>query len=163
MASTKPTISWALNQKFSEESLEELVIRLNTPTEVPNPQPQSLLPELVTFAQIRAVVPDAEAFKVLSTPLWPMIADALNSKDMQSVQSNIKALIAGDCLTEKTAGVIAKLFIGKIPDPNWPETVWLSPAKAAGQLVTLEALQAEVKEQADKLLEELQKIVVEPS
>lgn len=151
MTETKK-VSWAFSQKFTEESIEELVIRLNTAVEVPNPEPQALLPEAVTFAQIRAAVPDIEAFKVLSTPIWPMIAEALDRKDMQSVQSNIKALIAGECLTAKTAGAIAKLFVGKIPDPLYKATVWLSPAQQANQIVTLEALQ----EEAQKLTEDIQ-------
>lgn len=139
------TASWALAQKFTEESIEELVSRLNTVVEVPNPEPPTLLPEVVTFAQIRAVVTDAEAFKVLSTPLWPMVAEALRRGDMQSVQSNVKALVAGECLTAKTAGLIAKLFVGKTPDPLYKATVWLTPAEQANQIVTLEALQEEAR------------------
>lgn len=152
-------VSWAFTQKFTEESIEELVTRLNTAVKVPNPEPQALLPEAVTFAQIRGVVPDVEAFKVLSTPLWPMVAEALERGDMQSVQSNIKALIAGQCLTEKTAGAIAKLFVGKTPDPAYKATVWLSPAQQANQIVTLEALQEEIKVSVDRLTEDTLKAI----
>jgi hypothetical protein len=73
---------------------------------------------------------------------------------MQSVQSSVKALIAGQCLSEKTAGAIAKLFVGKTPDPSYKPTVWLSPAQQANQIVTLEALQEEVKIFIDRFTED---------
>lgn len=150
---------WAFTQKFPEESIEELVNRLNTAVEVPNPEPQRLLPEKVTFAEIRAVVPDIEAFKVLSTPIWPMAAEALERGDMQSVQFNIKALVAGQCLTEKTAGAIAKLFVGKTPDPQYKATIWISPAEQNNQIVTLEDLQEEMQKQIDQLTKDALKAI----
>ena len=74
--STKPKFDsaaeWALSQKNGEESLPELHARLTTLVEQDNPTEVRLLPEAVSFDKIRAVVPDDEAFKVLSTPIWQM-------------------------------------------------------------------------------------------
>jgi hypothetical protein len=138
---TKPTkeaaaketpVSWAFSQQHGEESIAELVTRLNTAVEIDNPVPAKLLPAEVTMDQIRATVPPTEAFKVLSTPIWGLIAKALEIGDMASVNYNITALVAGGCLSKETAGALGKLFVGKIPDPNWPPTILKSPAKAAG-------------------------------
>lgn len=125
-------VSWALAKKYPEESIAELVTRLNAVKEIENPEPAKLLPEPVSMETIRNTVPDLEAFKVLNTAIWPLIANALERGDMPSVMSNIKALIAGQCLTEKTALALGKLFVGKIPDPNYCATVLSTEVKLAG-------------------------------
>jgi hypothetical protein len=125
-------VSWALSQQHGEESIAELVARLNTAVEIDNPVPAKLLPAEVTMDQIRATVPPAEAFKVLSTPIWGLIAKALENGDMASVSYNITALVAGGCLSKETAGALGKLFVGKNPDPSWSPTVFKAPIEVAG-------------------------------
>lgn len=147
-------VEWALKQKFAEEAIEETIDRLNAEVEMPNPEPAKLLPGPVSLEVIRATVPDLEAFKVLSTPIWPLIASGLERGDLQSVMSNIKALVAGECLTKATAQALAKLFAGKIPDPSHALTIASSVAKAAGfGIISLdEVLQYVSESNAEQLL-----------
>lgn len=124
--------TWALAQKYQEESLEELVTRLNTPVEIANPIPAKLVPPTVSMEAIREVVSAAEAFKVLSTPFWPLIVKALANKDLSMIQSHIEALVAGKAITAGTAESLQALFQGGIPDPDYKPTLLESPAKSAG-------------------------------
>jgi hypothetical protein len=133
MTTKKQTATeWALEQKYGDESVTELYTRLTTPTLQDNPSPAKLLPEPVSFDKIRSVVSDEEAFKVLSNNIWDLTAAALNRGDMSAVKGNIGALVAGKCLTPETAGKIAKLFTGKVPDPTWETQINVTPLKAAG-------------------------------
>jgi hypothetical protein len=130
---------WALSQKFAEESSQELITRLNTKLELPNPEKQKQVLATVDLKEVRKAVTDEEAFAVLNSNLWALTLTALRANDLDNVKSNIAALVAGKALSAASAKKLQELLGKTIPDPSYNEKIYLSPCQAAGfDLIYLE-------------------------
>lgn len=123
---------WIKSQLLLGESINVAASRLNTPITIPNPvsQPQISIP--IDLIELRKEIPDLEAFKVLSNPIWINITDAIKKGDNVTIVNHMKALLAGGLISPETITLIAPLLQQTQPDPNWKSSVLLTPAQLAG-------------------------------
>lgn len=132
MTKLKTKKEWALEQKLPEESLIELVTRLNLVSEQPNPVAITNILVPIDLKEVRKSVTDAEAFTVLNSNLWGLTLQALRISDLDAVKGNMAAMIAGGALSAASAKKLEALLGKTIPDPTYSATIKTSSVKAAG-------------------------------
>jgi hypothetical protein len=125
-------IDWIKYQLQPAESASQATSRLNTLSTIDNPIPQSQIPKPIDLAEIRAVVPDTEAFNVLSSRIWDRIVESIAKGDLAAVQGHIKALYAGKLISQETIAKLAPFLSATMLDPSWQQTIETTPARAAG-------------------------------
>jgi hypothetical protein len=125
---------WIAQQKqaYPDLSDEELMSLLNTPVEIPNPISQPQIPIDVSVETIAANIPPAERFAIQETKTYEHLVDAIDQKNVTWVISQVENLVAAGVMSQESLTLVQPLFIATQPDPNWTETVWLSPAEQAG-------------------------------
>jgi len=123
---------WIRSQLLPNESAAIACSRLNAIQEFPNPDKQGQIPAPISMIAIRELVPDIEAFNVLSNPIWDRITDAIGHQDLQTVNNHIKALLAGKSISLDTVSKLAPLLSATMPDPNYHPVIWQSLAQQAG-------------------------------
>ena len=133
---------WALEQRYAEESYTELVARLNTPTEVQNPEAQKQILAPIDLKQVRKEVTDTEALAVLNSNIWKLTLEALKVGDSDAVKSNLAAMVAGELISAASAKKLGALLNKTIPDPTYKPLVKLSPCQINNfSPLTIEELQ----------------------
>lgn len=130
-------LTWIKSQLLSNESANEAASRLNTPIETPNPTPQQQISVPIDLLKLREGIPDLEAFKVLSSPIWDRITEAIKKGDGVTIINHTKALLAGGLISQETVAKIIPLLQLTQPDPTWQATTLISPAHLAGFGVVL--------------------------
>lgn len=125
-------IHWIKTQIRTDESLDDLVTRLNTAVTIPNPITQQQIDRPVDIDAMWEIVPPAEIFKVLNTLLWDRVVRAIQSGNKPLIQRYVGALVAGGALSSTTAGKVGDALTGTVPDPNWQPTITDTPAGLAG-------------------------------
>lgn len=123
---------WIKSQLLPNESAAIACSRLNAIQELDNPEKQGQVPDLISMIAIRELVPDIEAFQVLSNPIWDRITDAIEQHDITTVQNHIEALVAGDLISIETVSKLIPLLSATIPDPNYQPVIRQSLAQQAG-------------------------------
>jgi hypothetical protein len=123
---------WIKSQLLPNELASIACSRLNAIQEFDNPAPQGQISAPISMVAIRELVPDIEAFNVLSNPIWDRITEAINQKDLVTVNNHIKALLAGNVISAETVAKIEPLLSATIPDPNYQPLTWQSLAQQAG-------------------------------
>jgi hypothetical protein len=138
---------WIASQLIKGESASNAASRLNTPLEIDNPTPQPQVSKPIDLVELRAEIPDIEAFRVLSSKLWDRITQALAIGDLVTVNNHILALLAGGVISEETVVKLAKYMLATIPDPNWQSKIMISPAQLAGYgLILVDEVQSIIDE-----------------
>jgi hypothetical protein len=81
---------------------------------------------------LRNLIPDLEAFNILSNIIWDRIVLANSQGDQATVISHFKAFLAGGLISEGTMGNITPVLTTTVSDPNWQAIMSISPAALAG-------------------------------
>jgi hypothetical protein len=123
---------WIKSQLLPDESAPIACSRLNAIQGFPNPDKQGQVPAPISLIAIRELVPDIEAYNVLSNPIWDRITDAIGQQDLQTVNNHIKALLAGKLISLDTVSKLAPLLSATMPDPNYQPVIKQSLAQQAG-------------------------------
>jgi hypothetical protein len=123
---------WIKSQLLPNESASIACSRLNMIQEFENPESQNQIPAPINMVAIRELVPDIEAYNVLSNPIWDRITDAIGQQDLQTVNNHIKALLAGKLISLETVSKLAPLLSATMPDPNYQPVIHQSLAQQAG-------------------------------
>ena len=124
--------TWALDQKYSEESLNELFARLTTLRTRENPVPQGLLPGPLDIDTLVSTLSDLEAYELLNCTVWSYFLAEYNSGNYAFAKRLVGILSAGKALTESGEIALLKQIEPYIPDPNWTKDVYASDAEIAG-------------------------------
>jgi hypothetical protein len=117
---------WALSIKAQEESLEELIVRVNEKRWYENPEKQEKVPVPVDLKKVRELVSDKEAFDVLNSNIWTLTLEAVKHSDFQSVASNIKAMVAGELLSKESAVKLTAALKATQLDPTYQKHIYTS-------------------------------------
>jgi hypothetical protein len=123
---------WALSVKAQEESLEELVARVNEKRFYENLEKQKQVPIQVDLKKVRELVSDKEAFDVLNSNIWGLTIDAVKNNDFQAVASNIKAMVAGQLITKESAVKLSAALKATQLDPSYQKQIYTSLSAQAG-------------------------------
>lgn len=124
--------AWALSVKAQEESLEELIARVNEERFYENPEKQKQVPIPVDLKRVRELVSDKEAFDVLDSNIWILTIDAVKNNDLQAVASNIKAMVAGQLITKESAAKLSTALKVTQLDPSYQKQIYTSLSAQAG-------------------------------
>ena len=123
---------WIKSQLMTGESSSDAASRLNSITIIPNPTPRAQVSKPIDLIALRASIPDIEAFKVLSNPIWDRITDAIKIGDLVTISYHMAALLAGNLISPATVAIVAPILQQTQLDPNWQATIAISPARLAG-------------------------------
>jgi hypothetical protein len=123
---------WALSVKAQEESLEELIARVNEERFYENSEKQKQVPIQVDLKKVRELVSDKEAFDVLDSNIWILTIDAVKNNDFQAVASNIKAMVAGQLITKESAAKLSTALKATQLDPSYQKQIYTSLSAQAG-------------------------------
>lgn len=136
---------WIYSQLIKDETASSMASRLNTPIEIDNPSPQAQVPKPINLVELRAEIPDLEAFRVLYSKLWDRITQALATDDLVTVNNHVLALLAGGVISEETVIKLGKYMSVTMPDPTWQARISISPAQLAGYgLVLVDEIQSAI-------------------
>lgn len=123
---------WALSVKAQEESLEELIARVNEERFYENSEKQKQVPIQIDLKKVRELVSDKEAFDVLDSNIWVLTIDAVKNNDFQAVASNIKAMVAGQLITKESATKLSTALKATQLDPSYQKQIYTSLSAQAG-------------------------------
>lgn len=123
---------WIKSALLPNESASVATSRLNTPSIIPNPVTRAQVSKPIDLIALRASIPDLEAFKVLSSPIWDRITVAIGQGDLVTISYHMAALLAGSLISPATVAIVAPLLQQTQLDPDWQATISISPAALAG-------------------------------
>ncbi len=123
---------WALSIKAQEESLEELIARVNEERLYENPEKQKQVSIPIDLKEVRELVSDKEAFDVLDSNIWTLTMDAIKNNDFKAVASNIKAMVAGKLITPESAAKLSIALKATQLDPSYQKQIYTSLSAQAG-------------------------------
>lgn len=119
--------------KFPELSPRELVAKLNQKEWIDNPEPQQQIPKIPTLKELRESVLFSESFEFFKLPeFMHRLESAFEQANLEDIAYYYQLAKESNLLSEDTKGKLDLLFNQTIPDPNWQEKLYISPAELVG-------------------------------
>lgn len=119
--------------KFPELSARELTALLNQKEWIDNPQPQQQVPKIPTLKELRESILFSETLEFLKLPeFMHRLESAFEQGNLEDIAYYYQLAKESNLLSEDTKSKLDLLMNQTIPDPNWQEKLYISPAELAG-------------------------------
>jgi hypothetical protein len=121
--------------RFPNLSARELTALLNQKEWIPNPNSQQQIPKIPTLKELRESILFSESLEFFKLPeFMHRMESAISQGNLQDINYYYQLAKSEEVnlLSEESKAKLDLLFKQTIPDPNWQEKLYISPAELAG-------------------------------